>query len=154
MCFADYMQSRNLLLNDGPTTGECQPMNAPVVQQPGHPPIQLGDGGANPTPALRQTVAFGPKDLIIRPIPPSVARRMCEQHHYLKSYPGGTLFNFGIFANHTLLGVAVIGVGPFNIHRLFQDAPPKEVVCLSRFWIDDRCGKNSESGVQRPCCWP
>jgi hypothetical protein len=46
-----------------------------------------------------------------------------------------------------LLGVAVLGVGPANIHRMFESAQPHQVVCLSRFWLDDRLGRNSESRV-------
>ena len=57
------------------------------------------------------------------------------------------MLNFGVFVGHALLGVAVIGVGPFTIHRLLRDAEPDEVLCLSRLWIDDICGRNSESRV-------
>jgi hypothetical protein len=45
------------------------------------------------------------------------------------------------------LGVAVLGVGPTNVHRLIRGALPHEVVCLSRFWLDDRLGRNCESHV-------
>ena len=103
--------------------------------------------GSIPRAALQSSEAFGPKDLMIKPVSPRVARTMCETHHYLMSYPGGTLFNLGVFVGHALLGVAVVGVGPFNVHRLFRDAEPEEVACLSRLWLDDRCGRNSESRV-------
>jgi hypothetical protein len=100
-------------------------------------------GGATPTPALQQL--FGPKDIIIRPIPHLAARRICEQRHYLKSYPGGSLLNFGVFVANSLLGVTVLGVGPANLHCLFQNVQPQEALCLSRLWLDDRLGRNCES---------
>ena len=101
----------------------------------------------SPSAALQPPILFRPRDLVVRPIPYRVARDLCKKYHYLKSYPGGALLNFGVFVHHALMGVAVIGVGPFNIHRLFRDAEPEEIVCLSRLWIDDRCGRNSESRV-------
>ena len=103
--------------------------------------------GSTPRAALQPSAQFEPKDLVVAPISPSVARDLCEGRHYLKSYPGGALLNFGIFVQHTLLGVAVIGVGAYNIHRLFRDAEPDQVVCLARLWLDDRCQRNSESRV-------
>ena len=69
-----------------------------------------------------------------------------------ENYQAGSLVNVGSFANHTLVGVAVIGVGPFNIHRLFLNANPEEVSCLSRLWLDDRCGRNSDSRVLGIIC--
>lgn len=115
-------------------------------------PTHGAGAGSNPSTALQSPVPFGPKELVVRPIPPRVTRDLCKKHHYLKSYPGGSLFNFGVFAGNALLGVAVIGVGPFNVHRLFRDAEPAEVVCLSRLWLDDRCGRNSESRVLGILC--
>lgn len=108
---------------------------------------QRARGGANPTSALQNSDRFKPGDLVVKPIPPRVARDLCEERHYLKSNPGGALINLGVFAGHILLGVAVIGVGPTNIHRFFKDAQPDQVLCLSRLWLDDRCGRNSESRV-------
>ncbi len=107
-------------------------------------PIQGAGRGSNPTAALQ---TFNPKDILIRPIPGVTARKLCQARHYLKSYPGGSLLNFGIFVGSRLLGVAVFGVGPTNIHCLFKGASPDQVICLSRFWLDDRLGRNCESHV-------
>ena len=104
-------------------------------------------GGASPTPALQSPAGFGPRDLLVRPVPARVAKQICVAHHYLASYPGGPLLNFGIFFGSSLLGVAVLGVGPANIHGFFLDAEPTEVSCLARLWLDDRLGRNSESRV-------
>ncbi len=126
--------------------------DAAMVQVVARVTSQSRDGGSGPTSPLQSSTRFNPRDLSVRPIDAKVARLLCEKHHYLHSYPGGTLLNFGVFANQALLGVAVIGVGPFNVHRLFQGADPGEVGCLSRLWLDDRCGRNSESRVLGIIC--
>ncbi len=100
--------------------------------------------GSIPSAAL-QVPALGPKDLLVKPLPTMVARRLCEEKHYLRSYPGAALLNLGIFCGNSLMGVVVLGAGPTNIHRLFRDAGRQEVVCLARLWLDDRLGRNSES---------
>jgi hypothetical protein len=102
-------------------------------------------GGATPTPALQPKPQFGPKDILIKPIPHRIARQICEERHYLRSYPGGSVLSFGIFASDRLLGVAVLGVGPSNLHCLFRDAQKHQVLCLSRLWLDPLLGRNSES---------
>ena len=114
--------------------------------------IQQAGGGSIPTSALQHNSHVQPRDLTVKPIDPKTARLICEKHHYLGSYPAGSLLNLGICANYALLGVAVIGVGPFNIHCLFQDAEPSQVACLSRLWVDNRCGRNSESRVLGIIC--
>jgi hypothetical protein len=55
------------------------------------------------------------------------------------------MLNFGVFVGQSLLGVVVLGVGPTNVHRLFYGAKNYEVICLTRLWLDDRLGRNSES---------
>ncbi len=109
-------------------------------------PVDLREeGGSTPTPALQSQATFGPKDLLVRPVPHAVARDVCERGHYLHTYPGGTLLSFGVYVGSRLLGVAVLGVGPANLARLFTGAQRREVVCLSRLWLDDRIGRNGES---------
>ena len=107
----------------------------------------MGDGGATPTSAPQISGCIEPRDLSVRPIDTKTARLICEKHHYLHSYPGGALLNFGIFAGHALVGVTVFGVGPYNVHRLFTDAGRRQVITLARLWLEDRCGRNSESRV-------
>lgn len=115
--------------------------------QAARPATRRAGGGATPTPALRDARTLRPRDILVRPVPHSVARAICERHHYLHSYPGGGVLDFGVFAGSALLGVLVLGVGPSNIHRLFRDARRGEVLCLARLWLDDRLGRNSESRV-------
>ena len=50
-----------------------------------------------------------------------------------------------MFVANRLLGICVIGVGPSNIHSFFKEAKSEQVLCLSRFWLDDTLGRNCES---------
>ncbi len=106
--------------------------------------VQETGAGSSPSAAL-QVPPFGPKDLLVKPLTTIVARRLCEERHYLHSYPGAALLNLGIFCSNYLMGVVVLGAGPTNIHRLFCSASRQEVACLARLWLDDRLGRNSES---------
>ena len=105
---------------------------------------QEAGAGSSPSAAL-QVPRFGAKELTVKPVSARTARQVCEAKHYLHSYPGGALLNFGVFVGNLLLGVAVLGVGPTNLPRLFQGAEMQEVICLARLWPDDRLGRNSES---------
>ena len=98
--------------------------------------------GSTPSAALQD---YRPRDIRVRPIPHSVAGQICRGHHYLGTYPGGTVLAFGIFVCDKLVGVAVLGVGPPNGHRLFRDARREQVLCLARFCLDDLLPRNSES---------
>ena len=111
----------------------------------GTAPVQGAGAGSTPSAALHTSPTFRPKDLDIRPVSSVAARRVCQHNHYLRSYPGGAILNFGIFADSSLLGVAVLGVGPANAHRLFSGAERQQVLCLARLWLDDRLGRNCES---------
>ena len=112
------------------------------------PDIHREGGGATPTSALHTfNDIVSPRQIVLKPIPPTVARKLCERHHYIGSYPGGSCINFGVFVHDGLMGVAVLGVGPVNVYRLFRGAHRDEVLCLTRLWLDDRLGRNSESRV-------
>ena len=114
--------------------------------QAARPDFHREGGGSIPTLAL-QHLYWKARDLWVKPIPARAARRLCEAHHYLHSYPGGAFLNFGVFVADLLLVVVVLGVGPPNLHRLFKDAQRREVACLARLWLDDRLGRKSESRV-------
>ncbi len=63
---------------------------------------QEAGAGSRPSAAL-QAPAFGPRDLLVRPLPAIVARRLCQEIHYLHSYPGAALINLGIFRGNRLM---------------------------------------------------
>ena len=106
------------------------------------PDIHQAGGGANPTSAL---INCTPKDILVSPIPHQLAKKVCEGEHYLGSFPGGAVLSLGMFVGYRLLGVAVLGVGPPNVHRIFRGARREQVLCLARFCLDDQLPRNSES---------
>ena len=126
--------------------------DAAIVQVVARVATQPRDGGSRPTSPLQSSACIEPRDLSVRPIDSKTAISICKKWHYLRSYPGGGLLNFGVFADHSLVGVAVFGVGPYNAHRYFTDAKRGQVITLARFWLDDRCGRNSESRILGVIC--
>ena len=116
-----------------------------MVQEVARVADQPRDGGSRPTPPLQHSATFTPKDVEVRVIHAKAARSICESRHYLSSYPGGVLMNFGIFVEGALMGVAVLSAGSANLHRLFSGAKNLEVACLARLWLDDRLGRNAEN---------
>jgi hypothetical protein len=124
-------------------SGETETVFA-ASERVGISPSQGEGCGSSPTAAIQ---TFSPRELRIRPINAVTARTLCQKYHYLRTYPGGSILNLGIFAGEMLLGVAVLGAGPANAYRLFSGASREEVICLTRLWLDDRLGRNSESRV-------
>jgi hypothetical protein len=96
-------------------------------------------GGATPTPALQH--------FQVKPISVSVARRLLEREHYLRSLPGGTCLAFGVFIGSSLLGALTFGAGPTNAYALVKDATPADCLTLTRLWLSDELPRNSESRV-------
>jgi len=72
---------------------------------------------------------------------------LIENEHYLHSWPGGTIFSFGVFVGVRMLGAVTIGVGPKNAYRLVKGIDPNEVVTLTRLWLSSELPTNSESRV-------
>ncbi len=107
------------------------------------PAVQAGDGGSNPTPALQ----FGPKDLIVRAIPHSIAAQVARDRHYLRSAPASPLLSFGVFAGPGLDGVAIFTPGPLNGYRLLAGAERRDVIALARLWLSDDLPRLGESRV-------
>ena len=80
-----------------------------------------GEGrGSNPTAALRQ--------IRVQPIPVAVARTLLQHNHYLRSFPAGTLLQFGVFLNSRILGTMTFGVGPALVHSLVDGATPDDCI--------------------------
>ena len=103
------------------------------------PVIQQAGGGSSPTSALHE--------IVVKPIPVSVARRIIEAHHYLHSLPAGTRLAFGVFLGPRLLGALILGVGPKQAHSLVEGAAPDDCMTLTRFWLSNLLPSNSESRV-------
>jgi hypothetical protein len=101
------------------------------------PEYQRAGGGATPAPALQQ--------LIVKPVPFSMARQLLVREHYLHSFPGGTKLAFGAFVGTRLLGALTLGAGPANAYSLLDGATPDDCLTLTRLWMSDELPKNSES---------
>jgi hypothetical protein len=103
--------------------------------------------GASPRATLHSlcSTRFKPKEIRLAPVPTTISQTLCRREHYLHSYPGGSALNFGVFVGQLLLGVAVLGAGPYNVHSFFDGAQRGQVLCLTRLWLDDRLGRNCES---------
>ena len=107
------------------------------------PPVQGGDGGANPTPALQPS----PRDLTLQVVPPAIAGGLFVQHHYLHSAPAGVKLSFAVFAGDRLAGAVSLNAGPINGWRLVDGARREDCLCLARLWLADDLPRNSESRV-------
>ncbi len=103
------------------------------------PVNQQAGGGSSPTPALHE--------IVVKPVPISIARRSIEAHHYLHSLPAGTRVAFGVLLGTRLLGALTLGVGPKQAHSLVEGATPDDCLTLTRLWLSDLLPPNSESRV-------
>lgn len=95
--------------------------------------------GSIPTAALHS--------IRVQPISCVIAKEILVRHHYLHSYPGGTVITFGAFRDNRLLGAITFGSGPANAYRLVDGAMPVDCLTLSRLWLSDDLPSNSESRI-------
>jgi len=59
--------------------------------------------------------------------------------------PGGSLWDFGIFSDHRLLGVATFTMRPSLVYRTMEGVDSENCATLSRLWLSDDLPSNSES---------
>ena len=98
----------------------------------------LGAGpGSTPRAALH--------DIRVRPIPLKVAKAIEVRNHYHRSIPGGTRLSFGAFVGSRLWGSLTLGVGPYNVPSLVEEATADDCLTLIRLWLSDELPSNSES---------
>lgn len=87
-------------------------------------------------------------ELVIKKINYYVAKEIIVKNHYSKKWNTSFgVYNFGIFKNGKLLGVAVYGnlMNPDSYKKWSDNLKQDEVVELNRMWIDDTLGHNAES---------
>jgi hypothetical protein len=82
---------------------------------------------------------------LVRPIPQVMARKLLVREHYLRSFPGGTQFCFGVFCGKRLMGALTLGAGPAQAYALVAGAEPHDCLTLTRLWLSDDLTRNSES---------
>ncbi len=85
---------------------------------------------------------MGAKSIILQPIPSPIARKVIVKNHYSHSFPA-SLINFGIYDGKVLKGVICFGRGAnMNVVKYLGT---RNYLELTRLWIDDCLGKNTES---------
>ncbi len=72
---------------------------------------------------------------------------LIEREHYLHSMPAVVVRSFAISLDGNLSGAVVMSSGARLAHRLISGGRPGDVITLSRLWLSDSLGKNSESRI-------
>ena len=83
----------------------------------------------------------------VRTLPLGTAKDVLVKNHYLHSLPAGTQLAFGVFSGSRLSGALTMGAGPANVYRMVEGAEASDCLTLTRLWLSDDLGKNSESMV-------
>lgn len=94
---------------------------------------------------IKQTKTLG--TLVIKEIEKNIAKEMILKNHYSHKWntPFGK-YNFGIFRDGVLLGVAVYGYMMNPKAKIFTSNNPNGwMIELNRMWIDDTLGHNAET---------
>ena len=88
-----------------------------------------------------------PNDLEVKPIDCKTARGYIAAFHYSKTMPDSSRFIFGLFYKEKLCGVCVFGMGcgKNQYTAIYRDIKNGEYIELTRLWLEDSLGRNSES---------
>lgn len=124
-----------------------------MIPDPSHPTVR---GSSNRQDAAESTAemtvqARSPRSLLkaltVRPVMPSVVRRLIEERHYLHSMPAAPRRCYGVYLGEVLHGAVVFTSGPRQGYQLLTAARPQAVSELARLWLSDALPPNSESRV-------
>lgn len=88
-----------------------------------------------------------PSDLTVKQIDCKTARGYIAAFHYSKTMPDSTRFVYGLFYNDLICGVCSFGMGcgKNQYTAIYPDVKNGEYIELTRLWLEDSLGKNSES---------
>lgn len=88
-----------------------------------------------------------PKELTVRWLSSQIARGYIAAFHYSKTFPDSSRFVFGLYYKDTICGVCVYGMGcgKNQYTAICPDIKNGEYIELTRLWLEDSLGKNSES---------
>lgn len=80
----------------------------------------------------------------------SLAKKVCQERHYMKTFPAGANLFFGIKHEgiSALLGVAVFGKSSTTDKKLNLfpgNLKSENIIEMQRLWLSDLLGKNAES---------
>lgn len=88
------------------------------------------------------------KNLTPKPISAQDAKRLVVLHHYMKTFPKGSLLHFGLFDGADIAGVCVFGrstATDSKVQKLVSGLARNEYIEMQRLWISDEYGHNTES---------
>lgn len=103
--------------------------------------FQQVDGGSIPTSPLH------PKQLVVKKISRLEAKQIWMNKHYMHRDVPGASIELGIFGGDELVGACC-----FSAWVVWAPKGGRPHTWeLRRFWLDDRCQKNSESRIIRIC---
>lgn len=94
-----------------------------------------------------------PHDMNVREISCQTARGYISAFHYSRTMPDSSRFVYGLFAQDTLVGVCVFGMGcgKNQYTSVFPDIQNGEYIELTRLWCEETLGRNSESYFISKC---
>lgn len=95
----------------------------------------------------RQVAGFGDKTFYVAEIDRNLANKIIKENHYSKKFYSATYIHLGVFAAGSLRGVLQYGyaMNPASQESVVKKTAIDEYLELNRMWIDDSCGRNSES---------
>lgn len=85
-------------------------------------------------------------DFIIKPLDKTIAKQLIIANHYSKKW-SSCRYALGLYLNDTIAGIAIYGypVGRQVVGSIAAGITKDEVLELTRLWVDDAFGKNTES---------
>ena len=94
-----------------------------------------------------------PKQLTVERIDCKTARGFIASFHYSKTMPDSTRFVYGLYYNELLCGVCAFGMGcgKNQYTAIYPDCQNGEYIELTRLWLEDSLGRNSESYFISKC---
>jgi hypothetical protein len=95
----------------------------------------------------KEVIGFGYDDFFIKEIDRKTANDLIIKNHYSHKIYNATYIHLGVYMNNELLGVLQYGyaMNPASQGSIVKGTEIDEYLELNRMWLDDKCGKNSES---------
>jgi len=103
----------------------------------------------------RQDSLFGHADIIgfglpewhVKEIDRNLANKIIKENHYSKKFYNATYIHLGLEVDGKIMGVLQFGyaMNPQSMGAVVKGTKADEYLELNRMWMDDACGKNTES---------
>ena len=88
-----------------------------------------------------------PHEMTVKPISCITARGFIATFHYSRTMPDSSRYIYGLFAKNHIVGVCVFGMGcgKNQYTAVCTNIKNCEYIELTRLWVEDTCGRNTES---------